>query len=330
MNYLNDGGENCIMKFKMILTVIICLHMIWGFNAMAKSSSFYWEKNKISVALKKGDHTVWQFNYGTEKDKVFFHPLALTDGTVLTDESHKNHPWHHALWFTWKYINRINFWEEKKKKKGSKGEIIWSDVEISTHPDFNAKISMNLAYKLSDNTDPVLREKRNMIISAPDIDGTYNIDWKSVFTSCSAEDIVLDRTPIEGQEKGKSYGGYAGLSVRFKGTATEIQVHTEKGLITDWSEQRRYNGKAWSMDYSALVDGRVGGIAIFEHPDNLNAPTTWYAIDGKLKYFSPAIIFHQPYTLKAGESMTLNYRITIHNERWEAEVLRGLLTLLGR
>lgn len=66
----------------------------------------------------------------------------------------------------------------------------------------------------------------------------YRIDWKSDFTACSAEDVVLDQTPIEGQPDGKSYG------------------------------------KAWSMDYSGLVGGRTAGIAIFEHPGNLNAPTT--------------------------------------------------------
>jgi hypothetical protein len=87
---------------------------------------------------------------------------------------------------------------------------------------------MKLAYSLTKQEEPVLLEERTISVSAPDAKGTYRIDWKSVFTACSAEDVVLDRTPIEGQRGWKSYGGYAGLSVRFKDAATDVQVHTEK------------------------------------------------------------------------------------------------------
>jgi hypothetical protein len=182
---------------------------------------------------------------------------------------------------------------------------------------------MKLAYSLTKQEEPVLLEERTISVSAPDAKGTYRIDWKSVFTACSAEDVVLDRTPIEGQRGGKSYGGYAGLSVRFKDAATDVQVHTEKGRISQWSSGGKYNGKAWSMDYSGLVGKRTAGIAIFEHPRNLNAPTTWYTIDSAFKYFSPAVIFRQPHTLKAGESMTLQYRVFINQGRWNADTLRG-------
>ena len=287
------------------------------------SLSFSWEQTESSVALKNADHTVWRFYYGADKDKPFFHPLALVDGTELTDESHKNHPWHHALWFSWKNINGVNFWEENKATGKAKGRNSWSDVKVSTRPDHTASISMNLSYSLTEEAKPILTERRTMTVSAPDANGTYCIDWESVFTACSSEDVVLDRTPIEGQPDGKSYGGYAGLSVRFKWEATDIRANTEKGRITGWSKEGRYSGKAWSMDYSALVNGKTGGVAIFEHPGNLNAPATWYAIASKMKYFSPAVIFHKPHTLKAGESMTLKYRVSVHSGRWDTEVLRG-------
>ncbi len=230
----------------------------------------------------------------------------------------------HALWFTWKYINGVNFWEEDKATGTSKGQITWSDVEIDTRPDHAAGISMKLAYS-PNGLDPVLEEERTIAVSAPDSQGTYRIDWKSVFAACSDEKVVLNRTPIEGQRGGKSYGGYAGLSVRFNGAASDIQVHTEKGRIKEWLAGGKYNGKAWSMDYSGIVGGQAAGIAIIEHPDNLNAPTTWYSIDSSFKYFSPAVIFQQPHTLKPGESMTLRYRVFIHPERWNATALRARL-----
>lgn len=289
-----------------------------------KSSTFSWERAESSVALRNGDQTVWRFYYGDDKDKPFFHPLALVDGTELTDESHQNHPWHHALWFSWKYINGVNFWEESKQTGKAQGKNAWSDVKVTTRPDHTATIAMNLSYTLPEETEPILKEKRTMVVSAPDGAGTYAIDWESAFTACSSEDVVFDRTPIEGEPKGVGHGGYAGLSVRFKWEATEIQAHTEQGQIDEWTDKGRFNGEAWSADYSALLGDKTGGIAIFEHPDNLNAPTSWYVINAKLKYYSPAVIFRKPHTLAAGETMTLKYRVYVHEGRWGADALGKL------
>jgi hypothetical protein len=37
-----------------------------------------------------------------------------------------------------------------------------------------------------------------------------------------------------------------------------------------------------------------------------------------MSYFSPAVICDGPYTLKAGQSFTLRYRVIIHANRWDA------------
>ena len=40
-------------------------------------------------------------------------------------------------------------------------------------------------------------------------------------------------------------------------------------------------------------------------------------------YFSPAVLCYGPYTLKAGQSMTLRYRVVAHPDRWDAQRLRS-------
>ena len=40
------------------------------------------------------------------------------------------------------------------------------------------------------------------------------------------------------------------------------------------------------------------------------------------RYFTPAVICYQPYTLKAGQSLPLRYRIIVHSGRWGADALR--------
>jgi len=73
-----------------------------------------------------------------------------------------------------------------------------------------------------------------------------------------------------------------------------------------------------------LIDQQEAGIAILDHPKNLNAPTPWYAInDQTMRYFSPAVLCCKPHTLQAGQSLTLRYRLIIHPGRWDAKRLRS-------
>ena len=55
---------------------------------------------------------VWKYVYGG-KPKPFFHPLCTPSGHVLTNFEPHDHVWHRGLWFTIKFINGENFWEEK-------------------------------------------------------------------------------------------------------------------------------------------------------------------------------------------------------------------------
>jgi len=326
-----NGEKQGITQFAGAVTmkrkILWVVGLFFSMGVFSDSPVFKWEQTDVSVALKNGSKTVWRFYYGKDKDKPFFHPLALLDGTELTEESHQNHPWHHGLWFSWKYINEVNFWEENIKTGKAKGKNSWSNVKIETHSDYSAEIAIDLSYTLPDEKEPVLREKRRMLVSAPDDNGTYCIDWESIFMASSGRDVRLDRTPLPNEPGGKRFGGYAGLSVRFKETATDIQVHTEKGRATEW-QHGRLRGEAWTMDYSGLIDGKAAGIAIMESPANLNAPTMWYAINSRMKFFSPAVLCKRPYTLGAGDSITLRYRICVHEDRWTTAMLKDLLRSL--
>ena len=54
------------------------------------------------------------------------------------------------------------------------------------------------------------------------------IDYEYIFNPL-IDEVILDRTPIEGEPEGKSWGGYAGLSIRFNQdyTSPEIIVPSE-------------------------------------------------------------------------------------------------------
>jgi type 1 glutamine amidotransferase len=299
---------------------VLIRSVLWAAGVEQQSRNLKWIKTDKSIALKNNGKTVWQFNYGKETSKPFFHPVSLIDGTVLTEDRPADHPWHHALWFSWKHINGVNFWEENRKTGISNGITDWSNVKVVTQKDNSAKITMDLTYNHKDKK-PILSEKRTMVISPPDKDGVYYIDWTSEFKACSKTDVLLGRTAIPGEKDGKAWGGYAGLSVRLNGKGANWAVETEKDPIKC---DKTYRGKAEAMDFSGVFDDKPAGIAILDHPKNLNAPSPWYAIASEpMKYFSPAVICYKPYTLDAGKTFTLNYRVIIHPQKWDAENLKS-------
>jgi hypothetical protein len=278
-----------------------------------------WRQTDSSLALLNNGRVIWQFNFDRKQGKPYFHPVCLIDGTELTWHRPPDHPWHYGLWFSWKYINGLNYWEEDRKTGLSEGLTEIKNVEVTVHDDYSAQIVMQLSYHPPGH-QAVLTESCQIHVSKPVEDGRYHIDWISRFTAGDA-DVLLDRTPIAGEKGGQSWGGYAGLSVR-------IAKNTSDWYLTD-SEGRKdlqaHGQKARWMNFGGRAAGdKDFSITIFGHPENLRHPSPGYVImDPKMPfgYFSPALLFNKLYTLPAGESFSLKYRVLIYPDRVEKSLL---------
>ena len=298
--------------------VAALLMAMWPAAATAEDKLEWQQEDGKSLTLTRDGNVLWQFCYDREQAKPYFHPLALPDGRVLTWNGPPDHRWHHALWFSWKFIDGVNYWEPNRSGKPA-GETAWSNVQIKTHDDGTARIAMDLTYRVGD-AEPVMTEHRVVEVSPPAADGTYSFDWVCKFTA-GTKDVELNRTPLPGEPGGVGYGGYAGLSVRFAKDYADRQAMTPDGPVV-FNEQSRFRGKAVAMDYNGLLGGKPCGVAILDHPENLNHPTPWYVIRANpMSYYSPAVICYGPHTLPAGESFTLRYRVFVHDGRWDAERL---------
>ncbi len=282
-----------------------------------------WKTTPGSVALERGGRTVWQFNYDTKAvGKPHFHPLRLPGGPTLTWQRPADHPWHYGHWFSWKYLNRVNYWEENRKTGLSPGATRVSQVEVETRPDHSARMTMNLTYAPPDHK-AVLTEKRILEVSPPATDGTYHIDWTMTFTA-GPDDVVLDRTPLLNEPGGKVYGGYAGLSIRLARGVTERRAVVSTGKPVTF-KRSRHRCRASALDMSGILDGHTAGLAVLDHPDNLNAPSPWYVNRSKvMTFFTPAVLCYSPHTLAAGSNFTLRYRVVVHAGRYDAARLRTL------
>jgi len=272
----------------------------------AESAAFSWSQTATSLELRNDGKIVWKLVADPKEPKSFFHPLATLDGEVLTEFEPKDHRWHRGLWWSWKYINGLNYWEEDSKTRNSEGLTELTSATFQPGDDFSARAELAISYRPPGQAS-VMTELRKLSITRPDDEGCYRIDWTSEFTAGNAP-VTLGRTPPPGEEGGKSYGGYAGLSARLVNKPDGWSVHTSHGPRT---ARDAFGPSARWVDFSSPA----GGIVIFDHPGNIRHPSPWYVFDSPpMSYFSPAILFNEPMVLAAGQSLELNYRVLIHSK----------------
>jgi type 1 glutamine amidotransferase len=267
-----------------------------------------WVESDSSIALHQGGRVLWQFNHRGISGKPFFHPLALTDGTILSALHPADHPWHLGLWHSWKFINGVNYWEYKPEAPWDyAGETVVTLFSAATNPDFSAELNLEIDYR-PEGGATLLREQRNIQISSPDADGEYFLDFDQHFEAI--EETVLDRTPLPGEPEGKSWGGYAGLSMRFS------QDLFDPRFINSDGSSSKAHGDTGPWKYYGLksIQGRPCGIAIFDHPGNPRHPARWFVEDSPADpfyYFGPAPLFEAPIRLAPGQSLRFRYRVLV-------------------
>lgn len=275
-----------------------------------RDDQFSWNETDTSLILTNHSETAWQLNYNNRFGNVYFHPLTVNH-TVLTCVAPSDHPWHLGLWFSWKFINEVNYWEYldefRSEETGYKtaGITELRKINIRKNDDFSANIRMEFQYHPGDE-DAIMTEDRNIHISRPGNDGSYFIDHENTFRAL-AEEVVLDRTPIEGEPEGKSWGGYAGLNIRFN------QDFTSPEIIVP-ADSDKYKKNDWLyMGFNTLT-GENAGICILQNPKYTTSKTSWYVINDPaipFYYFSPAALFDGMIVLKRGETLHLKYRVLI-------------------
>jgi type 1 glutamine amidotransferase len=291
-------------------------------RVQAGASGLGWQTNADSVALVEAGKPVWQFHYGTNQaTKPFFHPLALPGGSPLTWQSPPDHVWHYGLWFSWKYLNGVNYWEEDRKLRQSEGVTSWRMTKLELQSDYSAYLELALDYRPRGAAQPVLTERRAITISAPAADGSYFLDWQSGFLA-GKDKVKFDRTPLPDEPGGQPYGGYAGLSLRFARELTDCHVAATADI--GQPRENRFRFTAAAADYSGRIDGREAGVAFIEDPTNPRFPGRWYAILNPAQSFSflnAAWLQLQPYELEANGSFRLHYLVKVHPGRWDGAKL---------
>ena len=284
---------------------------IWA-AAMDKTPQYDWQlKEGHSLAFLAKGRALWTLNFRKDEGKPYFHPVCLSDRTVLTWLRPADHRWHRAIWFSWKYINKVNYWEENRQGI-SPGRTEIADVRIERGKDGTTRVVMQLDYRPA-GKPVLLKERRELTITPPDEKGCYRIDWHMVSTA-QDQDVHFDRTKTKA-EGGPAWGGYAGLSYRAAKGMTAYKTLDSEGR----RNMAGHGQHARWLDFSGIVDrtaSKAAGVAIFDHPGNPRHPTPWYIImSGHFGYVGPAFLFDRGYILPKRKSLVLKYRMLVHPGR---------------
>lgn len=270
---------------------------------------FYsWSETDTTFSLLNNKETVWQFNYNDRFQRPYFHPLTV-ENTVITCLSPPDHPWHLGLWFCWKYINKLNYWEYLSENKSartgykSQGTTEIAEVTLMRNPDFTSDINLRINYHPL-NGETVMTEERSYHTTVPGEDGSYMIEEEHLLTAIT-DSVVLDRTPPARIANGRISGGYAGMSVRFNQDFTAPEFISS----ADSAECAKCNWLYYG--FRSMTDKKVG-ILIEQDPQYTPESCRWYTINDPLipfYYYSPAILFDHKVVLKKGDTMRLKYKI---------------------
>jgi hypothetical protein len=295
------------------LVLIFCLLRL---NARA-----HWDDQPTSLAWVVGTNVLWRFSYDTNKGKPFFHPVSVGGGPALTNFKPEDHPWHYGLWFSWKYINGANYWEEDRATGKAEGTTRWSTPKIETRMDGSARIRLDLTYTGTSNRID-LTENRLLFVLPPGSDGSFTIHWFSRFVA-GKDGAFLDRWAMPGEPGGRTNGGYAGLSLRMAGSPLTISFVSSTGLVTRFeSDRARPAASAVACNF---MDGsrNAGSIAIMSHWWDGEKDAPWYLINSDTMHFvCAAILAPKPRQLKPDETLYLFYTIAVQRKPWTPESLK--------
>jgi hypothetical protein len=274
--------------------------LILGTATLARAAS-----SSIAPLRLKGKE-VASFYCGVEWDKPFLYPIRTVSGKTLSRGypiekiagEETDHNWHRGIFYGHGMINGHDFWRELGREKTSRlvvkgipntaGASVSAAIDMIT-PDGKSLGSMRQQFSIEDRgslrfIDAVIaiQAVHGALTFGDTDDGGFAFRLKDAFR----------------QDRGAKLCNSSGL----------------EGTENIWGKPAHW------VDYSAVVDGAPAGVAVFDHPGNLRHPTAWHARGYSLcsanpfaaKSFSKGKAPDGSYTLAAGATLRLRYRVVIH------------------
>jgi hypothetical protein len=301
----------CLL-FALLASTFSCSLALGGGGTSAKSDSLKAEDDGKTLSVTIGGKPFAELRYkGYPKPIVY--PITGPGGVTMVrhypmkkgvEGEADDHPHQQSLWYTHGDVNGVSFWHIGSNA----GTIVCTKAEKIHSKSAAAApgIGMRLANEWRDSKGKVLCTDEQTITFVGLPNGDRAIDY-SVTIKATHGDVTF----------GDTKEGTAGIR-------THPKLRIDKGakaVNSAGQEGRSVWGKraAW-VDYSAEIDGKTVGVAIFDHPSNPRHPTWWHARHYGLVAANPFGIhdFERKgrgtgdMKIEKGQSVTFKYRYLFH------------------
>ncbi|HWQ92324.1 MAG TPA: PmoA family protein [Clostridia bacterium] len=226
----------------------------------------------------------------------YCYPLSgPISGLSLTDETTLPYPHHRSLFFGCDRVNGGNYWQEGLER----GQILSSGPSVGA----NSKNSVEIL-DACDWQKPggpvVMKDQRKLTISAPQ-PNLHILDWHIIWSA--VENAVVLKT------NHSLFSMRAALDITPKGGGALINAEGDSGEKGTFGKKSAWCG---FFGKRAKMPDVIEGIAIMDHPKNPWAPTPWFTRDYGFASPTPLNFVNEKWELPAGESVTLRYRVVMH------------------
>ena len=289
------------------------------FLVAAASAAVTFEEKPDRVTVKINGSLFTEYRYG-DSTHVYYYPLIGPGGVKMTRDfpmekvagQSTDHPHHRSLWFSHGFVNGVDFWSEaatfgSKPPKKPIGKTEHVKVLAMESGEKAGVLRTSQKWIMPDGSE-ALTSVQSLRIHA-DSEAERILDFE-VTLSAGSKDAVF------GETKEGSAALRIADSMRLKQGKAPGDGHivNSEGLkdAAVWGHHAKW------VTVSGPIEGKPYAITVMDHPSNPRHPTRWHVRDYGLFAANPFCEYDmdktQPkgsgeFTLKAGQSITLKYRI---------------------
>jgi len=270
------------MKRTVLAFWLLTFGAVAAANQTAPQVRFEEYQNRIDVLIS-GKHFT-SYVYGSELPKPTMVPVRSPSGIevsrgyplVKMEGASEDHPHHVGIFFAADRVNGTNFWNNVAPPP----QIAHVKIMEMSSGIRQGRLS-TIAHWMEDSGRILLEEHRNMIFVAGVNENEYAIDFSidliATDTKVAFDDIEEGVFAIRVSDYLRESGSKAALEPgpplpeeSIAGTGRYFSSDGDETAENIWGKRARW------VALQGVRQGKVVGVAIFNHPESINYPTYWH------------------------------------------------------
>jgi len=243
------------------------------------------------IWIRLGEDVLTCYRAHPSQKYPYFYPLVgPVSGLPLTVETSDPYPHHRSLWLACDKVNGGNYWQEGY----GQGQIVSKGPTVATPEANRVVITDACAWKRPGAPSPC---QDSRIFEFSRSGRGYTLDVEIRWTAL--ENMTIPRT------NHSLFSMRAATDLAATGGGTLMSASGAAGADATFGKPAK-----WMAFFGKRRgDGPVEGIAIMDHPENMDGQTPWFTRDYGFASPTPLYFREKAFMLPKGETVILRYRV---------------------